>query len=205
MNKSKLNASKVIIGSQTFCKFEKRNAMYKVATFLMKYFWGKPSDMADSLGVLLLTWNAAFYRYGSPDFDAIESVIHCNLAVLATYRNRDILSFSISEVNSIQCLFLEFLEALQIAEGNKKGNKSPVSVAKALHLLAPSFFPLWDKKIAKEYGCNYSESPEQKYIDFMKISKAQAKDIKGKINTKDKTLLKVIDEFNYAKFTKNWV
>lgn len=47
-----------------FEKQEKRDAMYKVATFLVSHFWGNPSDMADGLGVLLLTWNQAFYRYG---------------------------------------------------------------------------------------------------------------------------------------------
>ena len=50
-------------GCEEFERHEKRDAMYKVATFLVSYFWGRPSDMADGLGVLLLTWNQAFYRY----------------------------------------------------------------------------------------------------------------------------------------------
>ena len=29
----------------------------------------------------------------------------------------------------------------------------------ALHLLAPAFFPLWDDKIAKGYGCYYLTDP----------------------------------------------
>ncbi|MHC1604889.1 MAG: hypothetical protein ACXQTP_02840 [Candidatus Methanofastidiosia archaeon] len=48
---------------EEFEKHEKRDAMYKVATSLVSYFWGKPLDMVDGLGVLLLTWNQAFYRY----------------------------------------------------------------------------------------------------------------------------------------------
>jgi|DewCreStandDraft_4_1066084.scaffolds.fasta_scaffold13488_5 cell fate (sporulation/competence/biofilm development) regulator YmcA (YheA/YmcA/DUF963 family) len=36
-----------------FKKNEKRDAMYKVATFLVSKFWGKYSDIADGLGVLL--------------------------------------------------------------------------------------------------------------------------------------------------------
>jgi len=54
---------------------EKRGAMYKTASFLIDHFWGRPSEMADSLGVLLLTWNQAFYRYGPFDFDALEKCI----------------------------------------------------------------------------------------------------------------------------------
>jgi len=50
-------------GCEQFENREKRDAMYKVATFLIKQFWGQASEMADGLGVLLLTWNQAFYRY----------------------------------------------------------------------------------------------------------------------------------------------
>jgi hypothetical protein len=41
----------------------------------------------------------------------------------------------------IQRFFDQFLEALKICEGTKKDTKSPVAVAKAMHLLAPAFFP----------------------------------------------------------------
>ena len=51
-------------GVAAFQKHEKRDAIYKIATFLVRNFWGQPAKMADSLGVLLLTWNQAFYRYG---------------------------------------------------------------------------------------------------------------------------------------------
>jgi hypothetical protein len=42
-------------GCAEYERHEKRDAMYKIATFLVSHFWGKPSDMADGLGVLLLT------------------------------------------------------------------------------------------------------------------------------------------------------
>lgn len=44
-----------IEGCKTFEKHEKRDSMYKVATFLIKHFWGSPRDMSDALGVLLFT------------------------------------------------------------------------------------------------------------------------------------------------------
>lgn len=50
--------------------------------------------------------------------------------------------------------------------------KSPVAVAKALHLLAPHFFPLWDGRIAKSYKCYYNvDNAAEKYIWFMKLMK----------------------------------
>jgi hypothetical protein len=39
----------------------------------------------------------------------------------------------------------------------------------------------------------------------MKISKGMAESLRGKIETRGSTLLKVIDEYNYVKFTKGWI
>lgn len=93
---------------------EKRDAMYKVSNFLVTYFWGKAGEMADALGVLLLTWNQAFYRYGSFDFDKLEAVISKNLPVLTAFRARDITTLTLPDESSIKNIFLEFREALQI-------------------------------------------------------------------------------------------
>jgi len=54
------------------------------------------------------------------------------------------LNYGPSDNKPIQHLFHQFLRALRIREGKKKNEKSPVAVAKALHLLGPDFFPLWD-------------------------------------------------------------
>src|SRR5690348_13105033 len=69
-------------GCNAFGQHEQRDAMYKTATFLVGHFWGRPAKMADSLGVLLLTWNQAFYRYGSFDFGRLEQCIAENLRAL---------------------------------------------------------------------------------------------------------------------------
>jgi len=273
-----------IKGIEEFEKHEKRDAMYKVATFLVHHFWDKASDMANGLGVLLLTWNQAFYRYGNFDFDKLEECIKNNLEKLKRSRNRDITTLSKSDELDIKSIFSEFLDALQIdtikfSDSNKKkftienlkelliegdiefsGNdtksiyrsikndekvkdaiefietsrknyiqitisrleeneieklkeynlimKSPVAVAKALHLLAPNFFPLWDDRIAKVYGCYYNSYPAEKYIRFMGLMRKfveKARDYVVLSNYQNKTLLKLIDEFNYSKYTKGWI
>jgi hypothetical protein len=177
--------------------------MYNVATFLVQHFWGRPAEMADSLGVLLLTWNQAFYRYGIFDFDKLEECISKNLQLLNKYRETNILNYKTSDDKSVRQVFREFLRALQIRKGKKKGARSPVAVAKALHLLAPHFFPLWDHKIARAYECAYSYKPEAKYLDFIRTSKEMAEKLQSAVDAKSmgKTLLKLIDEFNYAKYT----
>jgi hypothetical protein len=85
--------------------------------------------------------------------------------------------------------------------------RSPVGVAKALHLLAPSFFPLWDAAIAKAYGFSYGSKPAQRYVAFMRASKLTVASLWRTIEPllDDKTPLKVLDEYNFAKVTKRWI
>lgn len=193
-------------GYQEFQRREKRDAMYKTASFLVAHFWGKPAEMADSLGVLLLTWNQALYRYGSFDFDRLEKCIRENMPLLEKYRTRSILDYSSSDDQDVSHLFREFLIALEISDGSKAGTQSPVATAKALHLLAPDYFPLWDDKIARAYGCRYSYSPVAKYLAFMGVCKRIAATLQPAMDGHNtgKTLLKLIDEYNYAKYTKGW-
>ncbi len=197
-------------GYKEFKEHETRDAMYKVATFLISSFWGKPSDMTDGLGVLLLTWNQAFYRYGIFNFNKLEKCITDNLQKIENFSNRDILSLSNSDEENIKDLFNKFLEALQI-DSDKKVKKSSVSVAKALHLLASEFFPLWDQKIAKAYECYYNKNPAERYFSFCKITKDIADKVKDCDEVKDyiiqsgKTLVKLIDEYNYSKYTQGWI
>ena len=109
--------------------------------------------------------------------------------------------------DSIHCLFDELNKALQIAQKDSKakGRKSPVAVAKALHLLAPNFFPIWDGKIAAAYGYSSGKTAVENYIIFCEKIKRVAKNVCDGIQRKDKPLLKFIDEYNYAKYTKKWI
>jgi hypothetical protein len=193
-------------GYREFQKHERRDAMYKVASFLVAHFWGNPSEMADGLGVLLLTWNQAHYRYGGFDFDILEQCIAKNLNLLEEYRQRNVFSYSPRDDKQIENLFQQFLLALRVCDGGRAGAISPVAVSKALHLLAPGFFPLWDDKIARAYNCHYSNNPAKKYLAFMGEMKGMAQRLeKARTDETGKTLLKLIDEYNYAKYTKNWV
>src|SRR5262249_27042785 len=143
--------------------------MYRVATFLVGHFWGNPRELADAVGVLLLTWNQAHYRYGPPDFERLQELLAEEAAALQELRDRDIATLSESDHGTVNRVFASALAALEIAEGKSRGRRSPVAVAKALHLLAPRFFPLWDAGIALAYGCFYAANPAGKYLDFMRI------------------------------------
>ncbi len=201
------NCSDFRKGCKEFKKYEKRDAMYKVATFLLSHFWRKSdiADIANGLGVLLLTWNQAFYRYGVFDFDRLEKCIEENFERIDSFRKRDISSLNDSDERNIKNLFNKFLDALQINSGKSKGKKSPVSVAKALHILAPNFFPLWDDRIAKAYNCYYSKDAAGKYVSFCKIIQTVTEKVKNCIPNSKKPILKQIDEYNYSRYTKGWI
>jgi hypothetical protein len=192
-------------GVEEFERRERRDAMYKVARFLVSHFWGDYARMAEGLGVLLMTWNQAFYRYGSFDFDPLERCITDNWEEIQRFRNRDLSTLATSDYASMSQLFSRFLEALQVSSGVHQGRKSPVSVAKALHLLAPNFFPLWDEKIARAYGCYYKRNPPQRYVEFCRRIRLVVPQIDSVLVTSERPLLKVIDEYNYARFTKGWI
>ena len=128
-----------------------------------------------------------------------------NFPLLNSFRNRDISTLSEDDEKNIKKLFNDFHVTLMLNSGKKKGTKSAVSVAKALHLLAPKFFPLWDKNIAMAYKQDYSSEPEKKYIRFCKITKYMVENMKYYKLHSNKSLIKQIDEYNYAKYTQGWI
>ena len=192
-------------GCIAYEKNEQRDSMYKVATHLMQQFWGHPADMADALGVLLATWNNAFYRYGSFSYDSLQTWIEKNLTVIERFRSMEILQYDQPHNKPIAKLFDSLRAALQIASGKSAGRSSPVSSAKAFHLLAPKYFPIWDDKISKAYGCSYYVDAAANYLKFIGISKKLASDLSPYAHRVDRSILKLIDEYNYAKYTKKWI
>lgn len=184
-----------------FERHEQRDAMYKVATLLMTQAWGRPADMADALGVLLLTWNQAWYRYGSFDFAELEACIASHLPLLRHLRRRTIFTFDSDDEAPVEALFLGFLNALV---RTTLPGRSPVAAAKALHILAPGFLPLWDAAIAAQYVPAYHRNPERKYVRFCWQMKELARTVQGYCDPGPKTVLKLIDEYNYARYTKKW-
>ncbi|HUU95730.1 MAG TPA: hypothetical protein VM487_08310 [Phycisphaerae bacterium] len=193
-------------GYRAFQEHEPRDAIYRVAAFLVNHFWGQPRDMADGIGALLLVWNNAFYRYGSFDFSRLEEVLRANMPMIEGFRARDIQSLAPADEAAIKKLFAAFLDALRIKDGKKKDCRSPVAVAKALHILAPSFMPLWDDKIARGYDCYYNRNPDQKYVAFAYQMQALGRQLQQHVPPDcGRTFLKLIDEYNYAKYTRGWV
>ncbi len=80
-------------------------------------------------------------------------------------------------------------------------------MAKALHLLGPDFIPLWDEVIATTYGCYYADDASGNYLCFLRKSKDVAErlekdeDVRSLVGASGRTLLKLVDEYNYVTYT----
>jgi len=193
-------------GYESFRENDPRDAMYKVASFLVSHFWGNFREMSNGLGVLLLTWNQGYYRYGGLSFDKLEECLENNWGTIEFFKSREIFSLLDSDKGKLGDLFDRFLTSLRRIDSKGSKTKSPVAVAKALHLLSPAFFPLWDESIANGYGFNYGTEPAGKYYLFCGKMKAIAETVGSYDNIpEDVTILKLIDEYNYAKYTKKWI
>jgi hypothetical protein len=216
-------------GCQAYWDQEPRDAMYRVAIDLVTERWAHDAgDVADGLGVILLTWNHAAYRYDAFDFGKLEEFLRVNRPELDAFRKRSITSFQPNEDSQpIKAMFGKTMDAL-VTTKNKK--RSPVGVAKALHIIAPQFFPLWDVAIATGWNClwSYKKDAASQYVEFTKYAQAAAAALDAEYGARSpaaaklpvapdlasalselcrrpKSLLKFIDEYCFAKYTKKWI
>jgi len=89
--------------------------------------------------------------------------------------------------------------------------------SKLLHILNPEFFMIWDQAVRHGYGCSYNE---EGYFNFLFRSQKEIQELlktykadKGNIKNiskkaykgKEKTILKLLDEYNWARYKKGWI
>ena len=162
--------------------------------------------MVDALTVLLVTRDDGLYRDGLFDQGKLEGVLQKNWQLIAGFRQREITSLTAADRAPVRALFAALLSALKVQSGKRTGKTSPVAVARTLHLVAPQFFPLWDRPIAIQYGCRYDRFPAGAiYLRFCEIVRAMVIELSPHVAQSSKSLLKQIDEFNHARFVMGWI
>jgi len=183
---------------KVFEEIDPRKLFYRAATELVELtISGKTSlTLAEAIAVLLQTWNRPFYRYRSFDsqhFSDIDGLIKRYRKVLESFRQRSIGTLHYQDGEAVKKVFKSFEEVL-----------GPVGAAKSLHLLAPLFFPLWDRAIARAYGLPLHKRGEnaERYFHFMEIAKEQHRCLGGE-TVIGQNILKSIDEYNFCKYTRN--
>jgi hypothetical protein len=215
-----LNYLELLNGCKKYIDQEPRDFIYKIATRIVEQCWPDPSQVSEGIATFLLSWNIGYYRYGSLDVDKLQNCIQKWHRELESYRGKYIMGLTEEDEDRVKEIFRDFEIATRRV--GRRQAKAPVSAAKALHLLAPNFFPLWDNAIAKAYDCG--KMNQEDYVRFMRKMREQIQEVlksyiekhggkedeairaiwdlyPHKIPEKEGKLLKLIDEYNYAKYT----
>jgi hypothetical protein len=190
---------------KVFAREEARDLFYRVATDLVERSTRGESELSlgEAVAVLLATWNRRFYQRGrrcdAHHVDVIDKAIQSRRQVFATYRSRTIDTLAEADEHDILRHFASFEQFL-----------GPVGTAKCFHLLAPRFFPLWDRSIAAEYGVPLGEMGRNanRYFRFMQTVHLEVERLGGSEAIQraiDVPALKALDEYAYSRFTKNWL
>jgi hypothetical protein len=178
---------------------EPRDLFYRVALELIDLSRGGITEIsvAEALSVLLQTWNRRFYiaryrgKFPAAHFQRIEELLSRNADDLSACRERRLEDLTADDAAQARALFGAFECIL-----------GPVGAAKALHLLAPRYFPLWDRAIATASGCGLGPmgSNASRYWRFMQLQCAECRELGGEASWGE-GLLKQLDEFNYCRHT----
>jgi hypothetical protein len=186
---------------KVFLRNEPRDLFYRVATELIELaIEGKTKvPLSEALAILLQTWNRAYYQFRPFDnrhFNEINCLVRKHAGEIITdFRTRSILSLCENDKDKVYRIFDTFEQVL-----------GPVGAAKSLHLLAPWFFPLWDRAITKAYSVPMGPvgTNAARYWSFIEISRKQCKTLDGTLSQENNPL-KSIDEYNYCHYTKHWI
>ena len=185
---------------EVFERREPRDLFYRAATALVDLALSGKVELrpAEAIAVLLRTWNASYYRFhpglGLEHFSRLEELIGTRNMSILRFRERLISSLAAADEPEVRALFDQFEDVL-----------GPVGAAKALHLLAPRFFPLWDRRIAAAYGLALGPAGKNasKYWRLAQISREQSETLTAS-GIEPERVLKALDEYNYCRFTMNW-
>jgi len=185
---------------QVFLNNEPRDLFYRAALELVKLARNDHTclTLGEAVAVLLQTWNRAFYRYrrfSDEHLQDIEGFIDRYWQTLGSFEERSIESFNRADEPTAMDLF-----------GDLEKIVGPVGAAKCLHLLAPRFFPLWDREIATAYGLTLQKTGKngRLYCQFMQITQRQVEALGGE-QAIGRNPLKALDEYNYCRYTKGWI
>lgn len=208
----------LVHGCKAFHKEDPKDPFYRAPQWLLERVWApeKGYDLqlsAAAIGILSIAWNTAYYRGQEPDFVVLESFLAENRTELSGLRKRSIDSYEAARDDStILRLHSELRTALSI-ESNGMRRLAHVPAGKVLHLLAPTFLPIWDQYIADAWGCywNAPVDSNKSYRDFVGLSQTTLlrlgswEDLVQRCNRIPEHKggpLKLLDEWNYETFSR---
>jgi hypothetical protein len=143
----------------------------------------------DAVATAVAGWlqdlNRQYYRFRPEEaatlVERLKPILREELSTFLKFRERSIATVANSDEAEVLRLF-----------GLFRAECGPVGAGKALHVLAPDIFPLWDNAIAESYGV----ATETGYFQFINIVKQQVLNLREEI-APGLSALKALDEYNY--------
>jgi hypothetical protein len=167
--------------------------VYRVARHMLASEEFTPGE---AVHLLMRTWNAQSpYTWKLKSVD-ITGLLEATAAERQKFVNRSVATLAYDERETIAGIYTAFRKLL-----------GGVGAAKALALLHPRFFPIWDRKIAIAHlGHKWSTqlAPAEHYLTFMDYAVEQCTAAVSEAEFGE-TLLKTLDEWNYGIWTKHWI
>jgi hypothetical protein len=154
---------------------------------------GDAFTRGEAIHALLRIWSPKGPKATPAD---ITSVLDETAEARAAFADRHIATLVVAEHDAVKEIYAAF-----------RGVVGQVGAAKALSVLHPRFFPMWDTKIAVAYlGWRWRAqgAPPEHYLMFMVCAIEQCTTAVDE-DTFGHTLLKVLDEWNYSIWTKKWL
>lgn len=187
--------------AQEFRAREPRAVVYDAAQVLLAAAIADYEHLSPAVAVaaLVQSWNFAYYKNIACDAAHVvdlELALHGIWKDCLAFRERDIASFAlVSDGPAVGHVF----NVLERVLGR-------VGAPKAMHLIAPNFFPLWDNFIAPAYGLELGAVGQnsETYLAFMEIVQRQAAEVRTLLPARP-DVLKAIDEYNYCRYSKSWI
>lgn len=233
-----MHYKELIRGCRAFVEKEPRDAVYRIA--LEKVSWQNIDDTVDAITVFLFSWNAPYYRYHPYTSTEFYSIV-------AEILERTRPSFYALQENSIEGVDFEYelpvdnetIKAGELiknifSEFSDEKAIGKIGAAKAIHLLAPELFVMWDNAIIRQYHRTHGRSywrthkagDRDCFLEFMEEMQSAgresietccheldcpAEEARERIRKECSgrvhmvSLAKALDQNNYARYSKGWI
>jgi hypothetical protein len=190
-------ASELRAAHDTYVANEKRDYVYRVARRMLDGAGeGAGCTAAEAIVLLLQVWNGRSKYTRALELDAIAALLEQTAEARRVFEHRNIASVAPDELPQIEGIYADFHPLF-----------GGVGAAKALGLLHPRVFPLWDTAIGKAYiGYKWSE-PELQPAHYGTFAGLCSEQCTVAVSEEEfgRTLLKTLDEWNFSVWTKGWI
>lgn len=173
---------------RVYDRHEPRAYAYRAARCLLEHEAGTEDE---AVRLLLRIWNQ---RVGF-DRQRLNAVLRATARARTRLAERSLESLADRDLPAIERMFAQFAGVL-----------GPVGAAKALGMLHPNVFMMWDTGVAAaSCGSTWRRDAPASYSRFMMISAEQVRGCRGGREQFGDQLLKRLDERNYGALSQHWM